>query len=320
MVPSINVIHQVSRMIKETRSTEAAQTKPWSVEQRLEFIEFMAYWEGGLNRADIIARFGVSPQQASGDLSLYQQLAPENLRYDLKAKRYVPTGAFACQFIHPDPDKYLGQLTALTTHSVGQSATWIDGNLAADVIPMPTRRVSPDVLRGVLAAVRARRSLEIHYQSLNPASPTVVWRRVTPHAFASDGFRWHMRAFCHRDHRFKDFVLSRCTGTRDLAEPGADASSDSDWNDHFTAVFIANPNLTTGQQRSIERDYAMHHGKVLLAIRYALLYYFHKRLGADFAPSLLRSATGAPREMSLVIENLSQYEAALRRVGVFIHS
>src|SRR6185437_761635 len=140
MVPSINVIHQVSRMIKETRSTEAAQTKPWSVEQRLEFIEFMAYWEGGLNRADIIARFGVSPQQASGDLSLYQQLAPENLRYDLKAKRYVPTGAFACQFIHPDPDKYLGQLTALTTHSVGQSATWIDGNLAADVIPMPTRR------------------------------------------------------------------------------------------------------------------------------------------------------------------------------------
>ncbi|MDQ7995272.1 MAG: WYL domain-containing protein [Luteibacter sp.] len=305
-------------MTTETRTTQQPASKPWSVEQRLEFIEFMSYWEGGINRSDIISRFGVSPQQASGDLTNYQALAPDNLRYDMKAKRYVPSDSFACRLIQPDADRYLGQLTAVTTHAVGQNSTWLDGDLSAAVIPMPVRRVSSDILRGVLAAVRAGRSLEIHYQSLNPSSPSVVWRRVTPHAFASDGFRWHMRAFCHRDSTFKDFVLSRCTGTRDESEPGAEPAMDRDWNESFTAIFVANPKLTHGQQRSIEQDYAMRDGEVPLPIRYALLYYFHKRLGADFAPSLLNDPSGVPREIPIVIKNLEQYLVALARVGVHL--
>ena len=44
----------------------------WGVEKRLEFIEFRLFWEGGINRADIIERFGVSVPQASKDLSLYE--------------------------------------------------------------------------------------------------------------------------------------------------------------------------------------------------------------------------------------------------------
>ena len=37
----------------------------WGVEQRLEFIEFQLFWEGGLNRVDITRYFGVSVPQAS---------------------------------------------------------------------------------------------------------------------------------------------------------------------------------------------------------------------------------------------------------------
>ena len=37
----------------------------WGVEKRLEFIEFRLFWEGGINRADIMERFGVSVPQAS---------------------------------------------------------------------------------------------------------------------------------------------------------------------------------------------------------------------------------------------------------------
>jgi hypothetical protein len=36
----------------------------WGTEQRLEFIEFRLFWEGGLNRSDITEQFGVSiPQE-----------------------------------------------------------------------------------------------------------------------------------------------------------------------------------------------------------------------------------------------------------------
>ena len=37
----------------------------WGVERRLEFIEFRLFWEGGVNRADLIEMFGVSVPQAS---------------------------------------------------------------------------------------------------------------------------------------------------------------------------------------------------------------------------------------------------------------
>jgi hypothetical protein len=307
-------------MTLETRPSTSASSKPWSVEQRLEFIEFMAYWEGSLRRADIMTRFGVSPQQASGDLTSYQELAPENLRYDLKLKRYVTTDQFTCHLITPDADRYLGQLTVAAAQRPSDESAWLVHEFAAAVIPMPIRHVSSGILREMLAAVRAKKSIDIHYQSLNPSSPSLIWRRITPHAFASDGFRWHVRAFCHRDHKFKDFVLSRCVGTRDQAEAGADASADHDWADSFIAVFVANPLLTSDQRQAIEEDYAMENGKVQLAIRYALLYYFHKRLGADFAPSLLRDPTGVPRETPIIIENLEQYRDALERVQVHVRA
>ena len=62
----------------------------WGIEQRLEFIEFRLYWEGAINRSDIMGRFGVSMPQASKDLSRYQELAPENMAYNKSEKRYLP--------------------------------------------------------------------------------------------------------------------------------------------------------------------------------------------------------------------------------------
>ena len=43
----------------------------WSVEQKLQFIEFRLFWEGHVNRADLMDTFGVSLNQASGDLNRY---------------------------------------------------------------------------------------------------------------------------------------------------------------------------------------------------------------------------------------------------------
>ena len=39
---------------------EAADELRWSVERRLAFLEQRLFWEGRVNRADLIERFGVS--------------------------------------------------------------------------------------------------------------------------------------------------------------------------------------------------------------------------------------------------------------------
>ena len=53
-----------------------------TVLRRLRWIEDRLWWHGSLRRSDIIERFGISPQQASQDLSSYQQLHPGLAKLD----------------------------------------------------------------------------------------------------------------------------------------------------------------------------------------------------------------------------------------------
>jgi hypothetical protein len=295
---------------------QSTQKKRWGVERRLEFIEFVSYWEGTINRSHIMEHFGVSAPQASSDLTAYQQLAPGNLRYDLSSKRYVATDEFKCKLIRPDADRYLGQLTALSTHSVELEDTWLNSAPVTDVIPIPTRRVEPIILFGILKAIRSKKSIEIEYQSLNTATLNTQWRRITPHAFASDGFRWHMRAYCHKDKRFKDFLLSRCSGTRGEAAPGSSVEADEKWCTYFEVKLAPNPRLSPSQKKAIELDYAMQDGYVVLPVRYALLYYFDKHLRSDLAPQCATNSQGDPRATPIIVANQAEYEVALETVGV----
>jgi hypothetical protein len=290
--------------------------KRWGAEQRLEFIEFVAYWDRAINRSHLMDRFGISAPQASADLTAYQQLAPTNLRYDLRSKRYEATEEFQCKLIRPDADRYLKQLFAIKTGNLDSAESWMISGPPTDVVPMPTRQVSPELLRAILSAVRSEASIEVKYQSMNESSPDLMWRIVTPHALASDGMRWHMRAYCHKDLKFKDFLLSRCRGARSLGAAGATASDDDAWNRYFEVQLIPNPKLLDAHKRAIEYDYAMEGGTTSLAVRYALLYYFDKRLRSEIAVKQAFGALGDPRETPVVVANLTEYKDALRTVGV----
>lgn len=294
--------------------------KRWSAEQRLEFIEFVSFWEGAINRSQITDHFGVSTPQASNDLAAYQSLAPGNLRYDLSSKRYVAAREFACKLIEPDADRYLSRLTALTTHSVGNEESWLLDAPVAAVIPIPIRRVDSSILRDILRAVRLKRSVEVEYHSLNPSSDGPSWRRMTPHAFASDGFRWHVRAFCHRSARFKDFLLSRCCGARNETSPGARADDDTHWSTHFEVRLVPNPRLSDAQRKAVELDYGMQNGAVILPVRYALLYYFDKHLRIDLEPDTEKYRRPDARSTPVVVANVAEYKVALASVGVMRRS
>lgn len=279
----------------------------WGVEKRLEFIEFRLFWEGRINRADIMDQFGVSVPQASKDLTLYEEKAPGNLFYDKSAKRYLASEKFKPVFLNPDAGAYLAQLDNRNLSGDGLEESWLSDVPAFDIMPVPFRHVTVVVLQKVLAKIRGARSVQIKYQSMSDHRPDPEWRWVTPHALGNDGLRWHVRAFCHIDKKFKDFILSRCLEIRNDAAPEAKPSEDRFWHEKFDVILVPNPKLSVPQQRVISQDYEMIDGRAVVPVRKALLYYFVKRLRLDVADILDR-----PQEAPVVISNRAEFDAALK--------
>lgn len=287
---------------------EAGAGLKWGVERRLEFIEFRLFWEGGINRSDIIETFGVSVPQASKDLTLYQERAPQNAIYDKSAKRYIASEQFEPSFLKPDPHVYLSRLRSVAEGLIERSDSWIAQLPETDIAVTPRRDVDADVLRALLGAVRRRRSIEVLYQSMSRPDP--IWRRMTPHAFGYDGFRWHARAYCQLDRKFKDFLLPRILGIGELNEPGADPEEDALWQERFSIVIGPHPNLTANQRAVVAKDYEMENGSAAITVRYAMLFYVLKRLG------LLGDAAKQPaRSQHIVVVNRGETEGALKRAN-----
>ncbi|MCR6644907.1 MAG: transcriptional regulator [Terricaulis sp.] len=251
-------------------------------------------------------QFGVSVPQASKDLSLYEERAPGNLAYDKRLKRYLAAKDFKPVFLKPEADLYLSQLKSVSDRVVPAEDTWLAEAPDTDAMPVPHRRVSVDVLRAMVSAVRRGRSIEILYQSMNPTRLEPGWRWITPHAFSNDGLRWHVRAYCHIDKKFKDFLLSRCLDVRGDGDAGAAPDADRFWFERFNVVLSPNPALSKSQQAVVAQDYAMTDGSIAVPVRKALLYYFQKRLRLDGIAAL-----DGPYETPVIITNREEFSRAL---------
>lgn len=268
----------------------------WGVEQRLEFIDFRLFWEGHVNRSDVMAQFGLSVNQASSDLSRYIGLAHHNMAYDRSLRTYVRQPGFRPVFDKLDAGRYLAQLRSIADCILDQDDCWIAGLPAYDSAPTPARGVDSIILRSVVDAIRRSEVIEVQYQSLSHPEPR--WRWIAPHAIAFDGFRWHARAFCVSDAAFKDFLLSRILNVRDTRESHVQAETDQDWHTTVTLEIGPHPALSETQAKVIALDYGMKNGKAELKVRRALLYYALRRLGLDTDP-----AARKPHDQQIVLLN-----------------
>jgi hypothetical protein len=271
----------------------------WGVERKLEFIEFRLFWEGCVNRSDLIETFNESVNQASSDLNRYLAFAPDNMFYDKSARTYVRASGFKPCFLKPDASSYLSQIRSLADGLIDQHESWIGNAPDFGSISFPARSVLPTVLRAVVVAIRRSEALEIQYQSLSALDPQ--WRWIAPHALGFDGFRWHARAYCEKDARFKDFVLSRISDTRQTKPANAVRQDDLDWHELVDLHIGAHPELSAGQRRVIEMDYGMDEGVARIPVRKAMLYYTLKRLGLDTDPM-----ARLPRDQQIVLLNAAQ--------------
>jgi hypothetical protein len=284
---------------------EAADELRWSVERRLAFLEQRLFWEGRVNRADLIERFGVSVNQASADLTRYQTLAPHNLVYDRSLKTYLEGPGFTPLFGPPDADRYLAELRLLGDGIIAPGEGDLGELPPYGLALTPRRAVPAPVLRAVLAAIRGRRVLAASYQSMSGPRPRQ--RELEPHALAFDGFRWHARARDRSDGAFKDFVLARMSEPMVLdLRAERDAGADVAWHEWVTLEIAPHPELTPGQAAAIRSDYAITGKTLRTDVRRALLYYTLKRLGLDTDP-----AARSPHEQQIVLVNRAQVLAAV---------
>lgn len=268
----------------------------WGVEQRLEFIEFRLFWEGHVNRGDLMDAFGVSVNQASTDLNRYIGMASDNMVYDKSARTYIRGSKFAPLFLKPDASRYLSQLHSVADGILDCADAWIGQFPSYDTTQVPVRGVNAKTLRSVVAAIRRSEAIEVKYQSLSRPEPR--WRWIAPHAIGFDGFRWHTRAFCLTDQSFKDFLLSRIIETRGTKPSEIGAEGDADWNEQVTLEIGPHPELSETQQKVIALDYGMRGGRAKIPVRKALLYYALKRLGLDTDP-----AARQPQDQQIILLN-----------------
>ena len=268
----------------------------WGVEQRLEFIDFRLFWEGHVNRSDLMSQFGISVNQASTDLNRYIGFAPDNMVYDKSARTYVRSSNFKPQFLEPDAGRYLAQLRSVADGILDRDDSWIANLPPYAATPTPVRGVNPVTLRSVVGAIRRSEAIEVKYQSLSSRKPR--WRWIALHAIAFDGFRWHTRAYCLTDNCFKDFLLSRMIEIRGTCESEVSAEEDFDWHSEVTLEVGPHPELSDTQAKIIALDYGMRGGKAKIKVRRALLYYALRRLGLDTDP-----AARNPQDQQIVLLN-----------------
>lgn len=272
----------------------------WGQDRRLEFVDFRLQWDGRLNRSDLTDFFGISTPQASLDISKYQAMRPQNMVYDRSTRVYVATPEFEPAFPVSHPSRYLNELLAASTGIIPRDATFVGWWPSVAVSPMPARILDVNVLTALLRAIREQAGLRIRYQSMS--RPQAISRRVTPHALVFDGFRWHVRAFCHIREMFLDFVIARILEVEGFEQPGRGPADDSEWNTFVTLQIVANPALAGPKQRVVELDYGMDGGQLNMRCRQSLLFYTLKQLGLD-TDSLQK-----PEAQQIIIKNRTEVD------------
>jgi hypothetical protein len=65
-----------------------------------QFIELLAWWEGGVNATHLMHKFNISRKSATERLKDYRQYLPNNLIYQQSQKIFQPTAHFTPEFIH----------------------------------------------------------------------------------------------------------------------------------------------------------------------------------------------------------------------------
>lgn len=250
------------------------ETISFSQRQRLAYIDFCLMFKGAIYRQDLISRFEVGLSAGSRDFTLYKELAPYNLVYDPREKRYFQTEDFIPVFEH-DARKTLIKLANEIS----------DGFDAIGDIHFPVESASslnvPDifVVAKVVQAIVNKKAISVIYTSLSSGSGA---RELVPHSIVDNGQRWHVRAFDRKSQSFRDFVLTRISKVSLKSDPDEHETIDNDeqWQRMIPLEVVPHPK-NVKYPTAIELDYNMEGGVLTLSVRAAMAGYLLRRWNVD---------------------------------------
>jgi predicted DNA-binding transcriptional regulator YafY len=248
---------------------------PIAQRQRLAYIDFCLLFRGHLCRNDLIQRFEVGLSAGSRDFKLYQELAPDNLHYNPKAKRYFQSDAFNPLFKH-DPKQTLLKLA----HGI------TDGFDAISDIHFPVEAPAqlnvPNlfIVARITQAILNNLPVNLIYTSLSSGSKARIF---IPHSIIDNGLRWHVRGYDRETNAFRDFVLTRISKVLLLSQiPSSHESivEDHQWNREIILKIAPHPK-NVSQPIAIALDYGMVDQVLEIKTRAALAGYILRRWNVD---------------------------------------
>lgn len=295
---------------KNKRANEELLTARKPAEKRLAFIDFRMAFVGSLRRPLLQKEFGISPQQATKDIKAYIKLAPNNISYSLALKSYQPTETFKPKFRTTSTKTYLRRLE-LVANGSRRYRRWVGVDVSATLSRAPIRIPEGDVLKAVVNALRNKLKIEVDYMSIN--SGLIERRSIVPKALASDGYRWHTRAWDVNKQQYSDFVLSRMSEPEIHGFEAHPIPYDEAWELNCEVIFVPRSDLPEASRATLAKEFAMIDGKLKVPTTKAMLFYTLRGFGFDPRDlgdkGLMRNHSLLPLEIS----NLSEIEKLLSR-------
>jgi predicted DNA-binding transcriptional regulator YafY len=262
-------------MITLTPTSDQLSGPAQAQRERLAYIEFKIYFFGRISRQDLIKRFGVAPAGATRDFAAYKELAPNNIELDNVSKAYVIRDGFIPVFQHV-PERVMAALSS----GYGDGTNPSVGALIPCEMPPSLNRLSIQILAPVSRAISLGKILKIRYFSGSSGSTE---REIAPFAFATDGLRWHVRAYDRKRRRFLDFVLSRMEDAAivdgDTPLPHELSTQDHQWNRIVEIDLVPHPDRSS--EEVVKRDYGMIDGALHMKVRAAMAGYILQQWHVD---------------------------------------
>jgi len=275
-----------------------------ATQQRLQYIELMAYYTGVVTRSDVARAFGISDAAATKDLKFYSQIAPDNLIYKHNVFGFVPSNQFEEIFTDLEPQQVLPMMAA-NLPFIGET---VEQNLIYGVpteqLPLPQRLPGKDVLAQVIRAIKQKTKLSVVYSSLSDRDSSEA-RIIEPHSLVNTGLRWHVRAYSEDTYDFRDFVLSRVQHAQQYSDRAeSNPEYDDDWMEVIKLQLSPHPNLSEEKRQILMTDYAAANDVIEFTVRRALLGYVLQRLSVDTTAD----ASLNPNAYQLIVMNRDEIE------------
>ena len=266
----------------------------FSLKERFAFIEHMVRWYGGVTASQMSEVFGITRTNAQIVMNKYSTEHPDNLNYSANRKRKEESPSFTANYLRNDPSLFLGHLKAgWHISQYREYSDWEELRIE-DTDSLTKINIDSEAVKNVVSAIIERSVLLIKYQS----SSSVSDRVISPNQLVHADFRYHLRAFCHKDHLYKDFVLGRIIETKLITHHPENGNwiewrsnkDDKDWNEYTELKYKINPDLENEIQNALKMDYFLDADGILkLKCRKALVQYL------DYRYSMIDTRLGLKR-------------------------